>query len=83
MFYKTAYKFGAAVTAAISATLLFSVGVQWLGIQNSFVFNTFNGTGADNTTMQLLILLAGMAIFTIFTIAACKIAMKRFEKVDI
>lgn len=83
MYYKTAYKYGSAVTASITATLLFSVGLQWLGIQNSFVFNTFNGTGADNTTMQLLILLVGIAIFSIFTIAACKIAIKRFEKVDI
>jgi ABC-2 type transport system permease protein len=83
IYYKTAYKFGTAVTAAIMATLLFSIGVQWLGIQNSFVFNTFNGTGADNTTMQLFILLGGMVIFTVFTIVACKIAMNRFEKVDI
>ncbi|WP_427137029.1 ABC-2 transporter permease [Psychrobacillus psychrodurans] len=83
MYYKTAYKYGAAVTASITASLLFSVGVQWLGIQNSFVFNTFNGTGAENMMIQLLILLAGIAIFTLFTVTACKLAIKRFEKVDI
>lgn len=83
MYYKTAYKYGSAVIASVVATLLFSGGVQWLGIQNSFVFDTFNGTGADNTTLQILILLAGIAIFTVFTIAACNIAIKRFEKVDI
>lgn len=71
MYYKTAYKYGSAVIASVVATLLFSGGVQWLGIQNSFVFDTFNGTGADNTTLQILILLAGIAIFTVFTIAAC------------
>lgn len=83
MYYKTAYKFGAAVTAGITATLLFSLGIQWLGIQNSFVYNLFNDISADNMATQAFILLAGIAIFTLLTIAACKIAIKRFEKVDI
>jgi ABC-2 type transport system permease protein len=83
LYYKTAYKYGLAVTAAVMATLLFSVGVQWLGIQNSFVFDAFNGTGATNLTLQLILLFAGIIIFTIFSAVACKIAIKRFEKVDI
>lgn len=83
MYYKTAYKFGSAVIASVIAALVFSGGVQWLGIQNSFVFETFNGTGADNLLLQLSILVVGIAIFAVFTIIACNIAIKRFEKVDI
>ena len=41
MYYKTAYKYGAAMTASITAAMLFAGGAQWLGIQNSYVFNTF------------------------------------------
>ncbi|SER32343.1 ABC-2 family transporter protein [Gracilibacillus ureilyticus] len=83
MYYKTAYKYGAALIASVVATLLFSGVVQWLGIQNNFVFDTFNGSGADDTTLQLFILLAGITIFAVFTIVAYNIAIKRFEKVDI
>lgn len=83
MFYKTAYKYGAAMIASVVATLLFSIGVQWLAIQNSFIFDTFNGTGADHTMLQLTILLVGIAIFAVFTIVSYNIAIKRFEKVDI
>ncbi|UFT99848.1 ABC-2 transporter permease [Radiobacillus kanasensis] len=83
MYYKTAYKYGSATTAAITATLLFSGGVQWLGIQNSFVFETFNGSGADNIVLQITILIAGIAIFTVFTIGACIIAIKRFGRLGI
>lgn len=83
IYYKTAYKYGLAATASITAALVFSGGAQWLGIQNSFVFDIFNGSGADSTALQISILIAGIAIFTVFTIAACNIAIKRLEKVDI
>jgi hypothetical protein len=83
MYYKTAFKFGAAIITSIAGALLFSGGAQWLGIQNSFMFDTFNGTGADNFGLQLSILATGIAIFIVFTNAAYNIAIKRFEKVDI
>ncbi|MDL4839896.1 ABC-2 transporter permease [Aquibacillus rhizosphaerae] len=83
MFYKTAYKYGSAATASITATLLYFASVQWLGIQNSFVFETFNGNGADNVSLQITILIVGIVIFTVFTIAACSIAIKRFGRLDI
>jgi ABC-2 type transport system permease protein len=83
MYYKTAFKFGAALIASIAGALIFSGGAQWLGIQNSFVYDTFNGTGADNFGLQISILAIGIAIFIAFIIAAYHIAIKRFEKVDI
>ncbi|QNK55862.1 ABC-2 transporter permease [Paenibacillus sp. PAMC21692] len=83
MYYKTAYKYGAATVASITAAILFAGGAEWLGIQNSFVSDLFKGAGADNLAVQLTILLIGIAIFAIFTIMAYSIANKRFEKVDI
>ncbi|MFX3634299.1 MAG: ABC-2 transporter permease [Candidatus Pristimantibacillus sp.] len=83
MYYKTAYKYGAAAIASITAALLFAGGAEWLGISNSFVFNLFKGTGADNLAIQLSILITGILIFAILTIIAYHIANKRFEKVEI
>ncbi|WP_409343623.1 ABC-2 transporter permease [Paenibacillus sp. MBLB4367] len=83
MYYKTAYKYGGATTASITAAMLFAGVAQWLGIQNSFVSDTFNGTGAHNTALQISILIAGIVIFIAFTMIAYWIGVKRFLKVEI
>lgn len=83
MYYKTAYKYGAASIIAIAAAMLFAGGAEWLGIQNSFVFDLLKGTRADNMAIQLSILMSGIIIFALFTIIAYHIAIKRFEKVEI
>lgn len=83
MYYKTAYKYGAATIIAIVSAMLFAGGAEWLGIQNSFVFDLLKGTRADNMAIQLSILMSGIIIFALFTIIAYHIAIKRFEKVEI
>jgi hypothetical protein len=83
MYYKTAYKFGAALTAGIIGATLFATGAEWLGIANPIVFDLFKGTGADNPLIQLSILIMGIVIFAIFTIIAYNIAIIRFKKVEI
>ncbi|TCZ78161.1 hypothetical protein E0485_08525 [Paenibacillus albiflavus] len=83
MYYKTAEKSGKAMLASIGAALLFSVAVQWLGIQSPIVSDIFNGSGAHNTTLQISILITGIAIFIAFTMIAYRIAVKRFLKVEI
>ncbi|MNR56515.1 hypothetical protein D3C85_1771040 [compost metagenome] len=82
MYYKTAYKYGAASIASITAAIIFAGAMEWLGIDNSFVFDLFKGTGAESLAIQLSILLMGVGIFAIFTIIAYHIAIKRFEKVE-
>lgn len=83
MYYKTAYKYGAASIVSITAAILFAGGAEWLGIiKSSFVYDLFKGTGAENLAIQLSILLTGIVIFAIFTIIAYSIAYKRFEKVE-
>ncbi len=83
MHYKTAYKYGKGYTIALIAVMLYVGIIQWVGIQNSIVFNIFTGTGADNMVLQLSILIIGIAVFIVLTMIGCNISIKRFKKVDI
>lgn len=83
MYYKTAYKYGAATTASTTAAILFAGVAQWAGIQSPWVNGIFYGSGADNTALQLSILITGIVIFIAFTLIAYRIAVKRFLKVEI
>lgn len=82
MYYKTSYKYGAAAFAANAGAILFAVGAEWLAVQNTYVSDLFKGAGSDNLGVHLLILLAGIVIFALFTFIAYHIANKRFEKVE-
>ena len=82
MYYKTAYTYGKATAASITAAMLFAGIAQWLGIQNSSVADVFIGTGVDNTALQISILAAGIVIFLGFTLMAYRIAVLRFQKVE-
>jgi hypothetical protein len=83
MYYKTAYKYGAPAFASITAAVLFAVGAEWIGIQNQYVSDLFNGEGTGHLAAHLLILVIGIAIFALLTIIAYHIAIKRFEKVEL
>lgn len=83
MYYKTAYKYGAATTASTAAAILFAGAAQWGGIQSPWVNDIFYGSGADNTALQLCILIAGIVIFIACTLIAYRIAVRRFLKVEI
>lgn len=83
MYYKTAYKYGGAATASITAAMLFAGVAQWIGVQSSYVSDIFNGTGADNIALQVSILIAGIVIFIALTMMAYRMAVKRFHKVEI
>lgn len=83
MYYKTAYKYGAATVAGIIGAMLFAGGAEWLGIKNSYMFNLFKGSGVENNAIHQTILIAGIFIFAIFTYISYKIAIKRFEKVEL
>lgn len=83
MYYKTAYKYGAATTASTAAAILFAGLVQWEGIQNSWMHSIFYGSGTENTALQFSILIGGILIFAAFTLLAYRIAVKRFLKVEI
>ncbi|MNJ67124.1 hypothetical protein D3C77_632650 [compost metagenome] len=82
MYYKTAYKYGAATTASITVAILFAGVAQWIGIQSPWVNDIFYGSGADNTLRQLFILILGIVIFIVFTLITYRIAVRRFLKVE-
>ncbi|MEK4061600.1 MULTISPECIES: ABC-2 transporter permease [unclassified Paenibacillus] len=83
MYYKTAYKYGAATTASTTAAILFAGVAQWAGIQSPWMNDIFYGSGTDNKALQLSILIAGLVIFISFTLIAYRIAVKRFLRVEI
>lgn len=83
MFYKTAYKFGWALLAAVVAAMLFAGLAQWLGIQNPVLNEIFYGTGAQQVTLQTFILIAGIVIFAALSMIANRLAVKRFLRVEI
>ncbi|MFU1795726.1 ABC-2 transporter permease [Paenibacillus azoreducens] len=83
MYYKTAYKYGTAQLVSIVAAMIFAGVAQWLGIQSSYLFDIFNGSGADNMALQTSILVAGIIIFIAFTMIAYRIGVKRFLQVEI
>lgn len=83
MYYKTAYKYGAATAAGIVGAVIFAGGAEWLGVSNSVIFNLFKGSGTSNYEIHLTILIIGMIIFTILTYIAYKIAIVRFKKVEL
>lgn len=83
MYYKTAYKYGAAITVSIVVAMLFAGIVQWVGIQNSWVNSIFYGSGANNTLLQFTIFILGIIIFITFNFIAYRIAVKRFLQVEI
>ncbi|WP_242224804.1 ATP-binding cassette domain-containing protein [Bacillus cereus group sp. BfR-BA-01380] len=83
VYYYIAYKYSEATFASVTAAMVFAGVAQWIGIQNSFVFDIFNGSGADNMALQISILIAGIVIFISFTMIAYRIAYKRFLQVEI
>lgn len=83
MFYKTADKSLIPQIASTTAAMVFAGLVQWVGIQNAYVYDIFNGAGADNTMLQTSILIAGILIYFAFTWIAYRMAAKRFQRVEI
>ncbi|MDO3409763.1 ABC-2 transporter permease [Saccharibacillus sp. CPCC 101409] len=83
MYYKTAYKYGAATTVSSTAAILFALAVQWAGIRIAALNDIFYGPGTENTGLQLSILLAGVLVFTAFTLIAYRVSARRFLKVEI
>ncbi|MFD7522244.1 hypothetical protein ACFV68_08555, partial [Paenibacillus chitinolyticus] len=74
---------GGPAAISVAVAMLFAGIAQWVGVDNSFAADIFNGSGADNTALQISILIAGIVIFIAFTLIAYRIAVKRFLKVEI
>jgi len=79
IFYQTAYKFGVAVIISIVAAIGFALSAELLVMFNERFRMVVEGKPGP----QLIILAAGMVLFVLSAIAAYKISVKNFEKVDV
>jgi ABC-2 type transport system permease protein len=79
MFYKTAFKFGAAVIVSTVAAIGFAFIAEMLVIFNESFKNIVEGKLGP----QIIILAAGMVLFVLGAMLAYKISVKSFEKVDV
>ena len=80
-FFKTAYKYGppfltyivlAFITMGIGEALHHFPKLSWL-----------NAFGTEHLTKQILLLLAGIALFALLSVIAYNISCRRFEKIDL
>ena len=83
MFYRTAYKVGIPILAGTGASVLF-VGVVELAVHVvPFLATHVNALGTAHVLSQLVVLLAGLSLFSLATLFACKRAAGNFEKLDL
>lgn len=80
MFYKTAYKIGIPVLAALTAAFLFVAAVEFLIL---LVPGLKILDSRADIAAQLPVLAGGIIIFAVLNIAALKISVKRFQSVNL
>lgn len=83
LFYKTGYKIAMPLFLAIVSVSVFLVGAEIAVQMVPFLKNTLDTPQAGGMIPQLLILTAGILIFVLANILACKKAASNFEKVDL
>ena len=79
-FFKTAYKFGLPFILFIVLSFLLIIVVEVLHHIPGLEF--LNDTDTLCSTTMWIILAAGFVIYAVVTAVSCKVAMKRFERVD-
>ncbi len=83
MFYKSAQKIGMPTLTAVIAIILYAVAVEIAVPLLPEVKYVLDGINGDALVRQLLVLAAGIAVFALLTWLACRVSVKRFEKVDL
>ncbi len=79
-FFKTAYKFGRPFVSFIVVSFIFILAAEVLHHIPECQF--LNDTDTLCNTTMWGILAAAMAVYILFTAVSCRIAMKRFDRVD-
>jgi ABC-2 type transport system permease protein len=83
MFYKTAYKIGVPILAALSATFLFAGLVHTLILLIPAVNHLLEGVNRAALVRQVPVLAVGMLLFALLTCLAYWRSAKNFEEVDL
>lgn len=80
-FFKTAYKFARPfVTFIITAFLVIFAAEALHHVPGLAMLNAF---GTENITIQIVLLLAGAAVFLLLTVFSCRKACADFERIDL
>jgi hypothetical protein len=79
MFYKTAYKLGMPVVAATVAAVLFAAAAEFAVMQSPLEALRGRQVGAP----QLIVLAGGVVVFVLLSLAAFRVSVKRFAKIDL
>lgn len=83
MFYKSAHKTGVPTLTAVVVIVLFAVGVEMAVLLLPDARHALDGISGDAQIRQLPVLAAGIAVYALLTWLACRVSVKRFEKVDL
>lgn len=83
MFYKTAYKIGLPIIASISAAVLFAGAAETAALMIPGAAAVLDGNSPEALVRQLPVLVAGMAVFALFSWLAYRASVRRFERVDL
>ncbi len=83
MFYKGAQKIGMPTLTAVIAIILYAVAVEIAVPLLPEVKYVLDGISRDALVRQLPVLAVGIAVFALLTWLACRVSVKRFEKVDL
>ena len=80
-FFKTAYKFARPfVTFIIAAFLVIFAAEALHHVPGLAMLNAF---GTEKITIQIVLLLAGAAVFLLLTVFSCRKACADFERIDL
>lgn len=79
MFYKTAYKIGIPVVAAMTVAVLFVCAVEFLVMIPPFTVLR----GREINVAQIGVLAGGIVAFVLISVAAFRLSVKRFESIDL
>lgn len=83
MFYKTAYKLGVPIIAAICAAVLFAGAAETAALILPGAAAVLDGISPEALARQLPVLAAGMAVFVLLSWLAYRASVRRFERVDL
>ena len=83
MFYKTAYKLGVPIIAAICACVLFAGAAETIALIVPGAAAVLDGIGPQALARQLPVLAAGIALFALLSWLAYRVSARRFERVDL
>lgn len=83
MFYRTAYKIGIPLLAGSIAIVCFAFAAEMTVLLWPGAAHVLDGISGAAMIRQLPVLAAGIAVFALLTWLACRVSVRRFEKVDL